>query len=179
LSFGDDIEVRSLALDSRKATPGALLFAIPDEGRGTLREERCGRGAVAVVAERTVRPGALVIVPSVRRALGVRPTASWKSVARGARLRRHRHERQDDDDFSSRDPRRAAMKPSLLHVAYEVAAEVASSEHDARRARTRSAAATRSRAGAARHGVLLARARPGAHRRRAFPGRRLHELLAG
>src|SRR2546423_837773 len=28
-TFGDDIEVRALALDSRKVSPGALFFAIP------------------------------------------------------------------------------------------------------------------------------------------------------
>src|SRR5579871_6026942 len=70
-----DVDVRSLALDSRKVEPGALFFAIPGskhDGTGFAREAVL-RGAVAVVAEKD--PGVsgvpVAIVPSARRALGL------------------------------------------------------------------------------------------------------------
>jgi UDP-N-acetylmuramoyl-L-alanyl-D-glutamate--2,6-diaminopimelate ligase len=73
-SFGPDVTVRSIALDSRRVAPGALFFAIPGNKQdGTaFVPEAIARGAVAVVAERD--PGVnvpTVIVPNVRRALGL------------------------------------------------------------------------------------------------------------
>jgi UDP-N-acetylmuramoyl-L-alanyl-D-glutamate--2,6-diaminopimelate ligase len=79
--FGDDIEIGSLALDSRKVAPGALFFAIPGskvDGTG-FAAEAVKRGAAAIVAEGAAihspqLPGLgvpLVLVPSARRALGL------------------------------------------------------------------------------------------------------------
>src|SRR5688572_22324638 len=74
VSFGSDVEIRSLELDSRRVQPGALFFAIPGckvDGAAFARDA-VQRGAVAVVAEKDPGvPVPTVIVPSARRALGV------------------------------------------------------------------------------------------------------------
>jgi UDP-N-acetylmuramoyl-L-alanyl-D-glutamate--2,6-diaminopimelate ligase len=76
-SSWDQIEVRSIALDSRRVEPGSLFFAIPGTKLDGTRfaSEAIARGAVAIVAERLPDPFQagvpVAIVPSVRRALGL------------------------------------------------------------------------------------------------------------
>ncbi len=73
-SFGEEIDVTSLALDSRKVQPGGLFFAIPGtKVDGTaFAADAVRRGAVALVAEKDPGLGVpTIIVPSVRRALGL------------------------------------------------------------------------------------------------------------
>jgi UDP-N-acetylmuramoyl-L-alanyl-D-glutamate--2,6-diaminopimelate ligase len=72
--FGDSVEVGSLALDSRRARPGTLFFAIPGAKLdGTaFAADAVRRGAVAVVAEKDPGLGVpTILVPSARRALGL------------------------------------------------------------------------------------------------------------
>ena len=67
-----DPDVRSIAYDSRRVTPGSLFVAIPGfhrDGTDFVRDA-LKNGAVAVVAERTIRARVPVaVVPDVRAAL--------------------------------------------------------------------------------------------------------------
>lgn len=68
-----DPEIRGLAFDSRRVTPGALFVAVPGtavDGHRFIPEARA-RGAAAVIAERPCDGGPIVQVPSARRALGI------------------------------------------------------------------------------------------------------------
>jgi len=72
---GADPEIARVTGDSREVAPGSLFFAL----RGTQADghdfaaEAARRGAVAVVAERTVacRPALLLLAPSARRAMAI------------------------------------------------------------------------------------------------------------
>ena len=67
-----DVDVRSLAYDSRKAKPGALFVAVSGFHRDghDFAKDAVSRGAVGVIAEREVKVGVPVaIVPDTRTAL--------------------------------------------------------------------------------------------------------------
>ncbi|TMD58547.1 MAG: UDP-N-acetylmuramoyl-L-alanyl-D-glutamate--2,6-diaminopimelate ligase [Chloroflexi bacterium] len=67
-----DVEVRSIAYDSRRVEPGALFVAIPGFHRDghEFVADALSRGAVAVVAERAVRaPAPVAVVADARLAL--------------------------------------------------------------------------------------------------------------
>src|SRR5207237_10449524 len=69
----EEVDVRALAVDSRKVDPGALFAALP----GTVADgaqfapQAVERGAVAVLAERElpVAPAALIVAREARRAV--------------------------------------------------------------------------------------------------------------
>ncbi|HMN73453.1 MAG TPA: UDP-N-acetylmuramoyl-L-alanyl-D-glutamate--2,6-diaminopimelate ligase [Rhodoblastus sp.] len=68
------LEIAALALDSRKATPGSLFFAVPGvQADGlTFASDAISRGAVAVVAARApgkALPVPVIVTPDVRLAL--------------------------------------------------------------------------------------------------------------
>lgn len=71
-----DPQIRSLAYDSRKASPGALFFALPGEklDGALFANDAIQRGAVAVAASRA-------------RPLGLDPHITWIELARGTERR--------------------------------------------------------------------------------------------
>jgi len=71
---GPELEVRSLAYDSRRVQPGAVFFAVQGENSdgNHFVPQALERGAVAVVSERAAPTGVSVLwlqVPKIRRAL--------------------------------------------------------------------------------------------------------------
>jgi UDP-N-acetylmuramoyl-L-alanyl-D-glutamate--2,6-diaminopimelate ligase len=73
--LGGDPDVTLVTGDSREVVPGALFFALPGAARDghDFAAEAARRGAVAIVAERTVpaAPAALLLAPSSRRAMAI------------------------------------------------------------------------------------------------------------
>ena len=74
----DDVEVASIAWDTRKMTPGALFFAIPGfkTDGGIFIQEAFDKGAAAVVCAKSVRDGRCIQVDDPRIALA-EASATW------------------------------------------------------------------------------------------------------
>ncbi len=118
LTGDSQVEVSDIVHDSRRATRGALFCCIPRRRHRRPRPRRRGgrrrRG-------RAARRRPLLAAPGRRRCGSERVRARdrpdrgpllRRPVARDAGARRHRDERQDDDDVPPRGDRRAAGEPA-------------------------------------------------------------------
>jgi UDP-N-acetylmuramoyl-L-alanyl-D-glutamate--2,6-diaminopimelate ligase len=68
------VDVRALAVDSRRVTPGALFAALPGVSAdgAEYAPQAVAKGAAAVLAQRPLQPGAPVVVaPNARKAFSV------------------------------------------------------------------------------------------------------------
>ena len=107
-----DVDVRSVVHDSREVAPGALFAASEAQSpTGTpTRRPQSRRVRSALLVERRLdrrrRPGAGAVGARARSARS--PSLPRRSVARDARARCHRNERQDHDDLPPRRDRGAA-----------------------------------------------------------------------
>ena len=183
---------RDLTLDSRAVAAGRRLPRAAGRPRSTAsstQREAVARGARAVLWDPRRRPRARQPapgVPFVAVPRAARPRSAASPIASSARPRaahggrRHRHQRQDDLRLATRAGARALGAPRRLprHARPGCPPDVAGGALTTPDAITRAPqlrALARCRRDARRDGSVVARARPGARRRRAIRHRRVHQ----